>query len=69
MNVVFADDGTIRKGYKNRRFRCQGSPNFFGGHKCDGCQKTVCVDPKENLLDRTDGYCGRANNPLHNEWN
>ena len=36
-NVVFGDDGGTHMGYKNKKFRCKGSPNFFGGHKCDGC--------------------------------
>merc|ERR1712223_335747 len=36
-NIVIGDDDAIHQGYKNKRYRCRGRPNYFGGERCDGC--------------------------------
>ena len=56
-NIVIGDDDAIHQGYKNKRYRCRGQPNFFGGERCDGCRQRVCRDPKEF---GTDGWCGQG---------
>ena len=59
-NIVMCDDHNMRKGFKNKMFRCaEGSKEYWGPFVCPGCKTQKCKDPKRS---GSDGWCGKVGN-------
>ena len=54
-NVVLCDDFAMRKGFKNKCFRCaEGSQEYWGPAFCPGCRTHECMTP---IVSGSDGWC------------
>lgn len=54
-NVVLCTDYAMRKGFKNKCFRCaEGSQEYWGPASCPGCGTHKCTTP---VVSGSDGWC------------
>jgi hypothetical protein len=56
-NIVMCDDHCMRRGFKNKIFRCaEGMQEYYGPFVCPGCKTKKCQDPRRS---GSDGWCGK----------
>lgn len=54
-NIVLCSDYAMRKGFKNKIFRCaEGSQEYWGPFVCPGCGRKKCKNP---VISGSDGWC------------
>ena len=57
-NVVLCSDHAMRKGFKNRTFRCaEGMQQYWGPFCCPGCGTQRCKSPESS---GSDGWCAKV---------
>ena len=57
-NVVLCSDHAMRKGFKNKIFRCaEGTQEYWGPHVCPGCGTKKCESPESS---GSDGWCAKV---------
>lgn len=57
-NIVLCSDYAMRKGFKNKIYRCaEGSQEYWGPFQCPGCGTQKCKSP---VISGSDGWCANV---------